>query len=45
MSCRAILSTGKESIPLLLVRDRILTPRQCDHEFRVQQVNAPPAKQ
>ena len=35
MSCRAILhSTGKESIPLLLVRDGILSPRQCDHEFK-----------
>ena len=34
MSCRAILhSTGKESIPLLLVRDGILTPRECDQDF------------
>lgn len=35
MSCRATLhSTGEESIPLLLVRDGILSPRQCDHEFK-----------
>lgn len=35
MSCRAILhNTGKEAIPLLLVRSGELTPRQCDHEFK-----------
>lgn len=35
MTCRAILhSDGTESIPLLLVRNGDLTPRQCDHEFK-----------
>lgn len=35
MTCRAIRhDTGKESIPLLLVRRGELTPRQCDHEFK-----------
>lgn len=35
MTCRAILhSDGTESIPLLLVRNGELTPRQCDHEFK-----------
>lgn len=45
MTCRAILhSTGKESIPLLLVRSGELTPRQCDHEFEGQTGECPTCK-
>ena len=45
MSCRAILhETGKESIPLLLVRSGQLTPRQCDHEFRGKTGECPTCK-
>lgn len=45
MSCRAILhSTGKESIPLLLVRSGELTPRQCDHEFKGETGECPTCK-
>ena len=45
MSCRAILhSTGKESIPLLLVRSGELTPRQCDHEFKGEKGECPTCK-
>lgn len=35
MTCRAIRhDTNEESIPLLLVRRGLLTPRQCDNEFK-----------
>lgn len=45
MSCRAILhTTGKECIPLLLVRSGELTPRQCDHEFNGASGDCPSCK-
>jgi len=35
MTYRAIRhDTGQETVPLLLVRNGVLTPRQCDHEFK-----------
>jgi hypothetical protein len=45
MTCRAILhGTNEISVPLLLVRNGELTPRQCDHEFKDKTGDCPTCK-